>query len=214
MMKRNSKLLSVCSLLLAAVLSMGILVGCDSSDNNTDDDDEKEKKTTVTTTKNDANTVTTTKNDANTTTVTTDNPGPTTMKVAGSKDGVYTFRVPESWTVSAISDEMTMASSADTSIIAMLIIQENTEQYTSSAVAAQDAKSEYEQMYGSVEGPTETKLGGADSANITVTDDEGFVTTMVICVKDDLIYMLNVTSDDNKAVNTVCNQIQSAFTFE
>ncbi|MGM9680553.1 MAG: hypothetical protein ACI3XR_03510 [Eubacteriales bacterium] len=228
MMKRNAKLLSVCSLLLAAVLSVGILAGCDSSDHNTDGDEdgEKEKTTTVTTTGSGATTTTSSESGATTTTssgsgatVTTssgtvDIPDSTAMKVAGSKDGVYTFRVPMSWTVTVNSDEMTMATTEDSSVAALFQVQENTERFSSSAEAAQQAKTVYDQVYGNVDELVDSKLGGVDSANLTMTDGDGITTTMVICLKDDQVYILTVASNNKDAVNTACKQIQDAFTFD
>lgn len=206
-MKRNTKLLSVCSLLLATILSMGILVSCDSSDNNTDDEDEDEKTTSVTTTV--------------TTAVTTPAPDYTGMKVAGSKDGIYTMRIPEAWTVSTTEPLLVMGEDGSTNV--NLVIEANTDnQFETVSAYAAEAKSTLEQIYGdmvTISDPASTKLDGEDASEISITltvQEMSLKMEQIYCIKDGQIYILTFTaqSDAYAAQKPQFDRILECFTFE
>lgn len=197
-MKRNTKLFSACSLFLAAVLSLGILTGCDSSTKN--DDGKKDKE------------------DKEETTVAPDYTG---MKVADSKDGVYTFRVPEAWTITTTSPVMAMAEDGSTNV--NLVIEENTDnQYATASAYAEDAKVALETVYGSMAtmgSPSATTLDGEDAAKLTITLSTGDVAAQleqIYCIKDGKIYILTFTvmSDAYATQRPQFDRILECFTFD
>ncbi|MGM9680552.1 MAG: hypothetical protein ACI3XR_03505 [Eubacteriales bacterium] len=234
MMKRNAKLLSVCSLLLAAVLSVGILAGCDSSDHNTDDDEDDDDKERQTTTAMTENPVITTDPPA----VTTDKPAVTTadttgipsgtvttpdtanMKVAASESDKYTFRIPESWTVVGTDPLMAVAEDGLTNVSLSITVDPN-HQFESAYSYAGTVKIALEQTYETVTvaSPVKTRLDGEYAASISISLTEQGVSMkidQVCCIKNSHIYLLTFSAlaDSYAAQRPQFDRILAAFTFD
>ena len=218
-MKGNSKFLFIFSLALAATLSVAVLSGCGSASTL---EDQKDTRSTLVNSENPSGTP----DSGASSSATPDNSAVTDdgsvsgtsdgsgMKVAYSQEGVFTVRIPESWGISVADSSMLMAYSENSGFVLSFNVAENQE-YASSAEVAQANRTVYQQMYGmEIEEPVATTLDGSDASKFFVTDEEGFVTTMVFCLKDGQVYTFSFVSTSSAAsAGNQFDQILGSFTF-